>query len=63
MSVTEEEGQAPVTVVAMGDLSSGFSIIVMAINGTAIGELVSGNHVVCTFSHSSLLSLSFLRKQ
>ena len=60
VSVTEDDGQAPVTVVAMGDLSSGFSIIVMAINGTAYGKLVGGDHctvqmcvtsaVVCSFS-------------
>ena len=37
VSVTEEDGQAPVEVLAMGDLSMDFSIIVMAINGTAIG--------------------------
>ena len=34
--MTEEEGVANVEVVAMGDLSMNFSIIVMAINGTAI---------------------------
>ena len=39
--VSEDDGQVPVTVDAIGDLSSPFSIIVMAINGTAIGKLVS----------------------
>ena len=39
--VSEDDGQAPVSVVAMGDLNSPFSIIIMAINGTAIGKLVS----------------------
>ena len=38
VSTTEEEGQAIITVLAMGDLSSDFSIIVMAVNGTAVGE-------------------------
>ena len=63
--ITEDGGQAPVTVVAMGDLSSAFSIIVMAINGTAYGKLVSRDHctveictsaVVCSFS---ILTLHF----
>ena len=44
MSVTEEDGQAPVGLVAMGDLSSDFSVIVMAINGTAIGKSGNENH-------------------
>ena len=60
VSVTEDGGQAPVTVVAMGDLSSPFSVIVMAMNGTAYGKLDSGTSggmemcitsvVVCRFS-------------
>ena len=44
MSTTEEEGQAIITVLAMGDLSSDFSIIVMAINETAVGKLFHQNH-------------------
>ena len=40
VATTEEEGQVLVTVEAMGDLSSDFSIIVMAINGTAVGKLL-----------------------
>ena len=38
MSVTEDDGQASVTVVAMGDISAPFSVIVMAINGSAYGK-------------------------
>ena len=42
VATTEEEGQVLVTVEAMGDLSSDFSIIVvMAINGSAVGKLLS----------------------
>ena len=41
VNVTEEDGQALISVLAMGDLSSAFSIIVMAINGTALGKLVN----------------------
>ena len=40
VATTEEEGRVLVTVEAMGDLSSDFSIIVMAINGTAVGKLL-----------------------
>ena len=40
VSTTEEEGQAIITVLAMGDLSFDFSIIVMAVNGSAVGELL-----------------------
>ena len=44
VSTTEEEGQVIITVLAMGDLSSDFSIIVMAINGTSVGKLFSWNY-------------------
>ena len=44
VSTTEEEGQANITVLAMGDLSFDFSIIVMAVNGTAVGKLFGHNH-------------------
>ena len=44
VATTEEDGQALITVVAMGDLSSDFSIIVMANNGSAVGELLGLNH-------------------
>ena len=64
--ITEDDGQASINVIAMGDLSSAFSVIVMAINGTAYGKLVSGDHctvqmyttsaVVCSFS---ILTLRF----
>ena len=43
VATTEEEGRVLVTVEAMGDLSSDFSIIVMAINGTAVGKLKHGS--------------------
>ena len=72
--ITEDDGQASVTVVAMGDLSSALSIMVMAINGTAYGKLVSRDHctvqmcttsaVVCSFNILTLVyvSISFHRK-
>ena len=40
VATTEEEGQVLVTVEAMGDLSSDFFIIVVAINRTAVGKLL-----------------------
>ena len=72
--ITEDDGQASVTVVAMGDLSSDFSVIVMAINGTAYGKLVSRDHctvqmcttsaVVCSFSILTLsLRFNFLSQK
>ena len=36
--VNEEDFFAAITVIAMGDLSQDFSVIVMAMNGTAIGK-------------------------
>ena len=48
VATTEEEGQVLVTVEAMGDLSSDFSIIVMAINGSAVGKLLSRRLAVQT---------------
>ena len=50
MATTEEDGQALITVVAMGDLSSDFSIIVMAINGSAVGEFYLSGILYCTAS-------------
>ena len=44
VTTTEEEGQASITVRAMGDLSFDFSIIVKAVNGTAVGKLFGQNH-------------------
>ena len=43
VTTTEEEGQASITVRAMGDLSFDFSIIVKAVNGTAVGKLFGQN--------------------
>ena len=62
VATTEEEGQVLVTVEAMGDLSSDFSIIVMAINGTAVGKLLRQSMavqthdlaVVCSRPHNQL---------
>ena len=48
VATTEEEGQVLVTVEAMGDLSSDFSIIVMAMNGTAVGTLLRQSMAVQT---------------
>ena len=48
VATTEEEGQVLVTVEVMGDLSSNFSIIVMAINGSAVGKLLSRRLAVQT---------------
>ncbi len=48
VATTEEEGRVLVTVEAMGDLSSDFSIIVMAINGTAVGKLIRRSMAVQT---------------
>ena len=48
VATTEEEGQVLVAVEAMGDLSSDFSIIVMAINGTAVGTLLRQSMAVQT---------------
>ena len=50
VATTEEEGRVLVTVEAMGDLSSDFSIIVMAINGSAVGKLLSWRIVFTTLS-------------
>ena len=48
VATTEEEGRVLVTVEAMGDLSSDFSIIVMAINGSAVGKLLRQSMAVQT---------------
>ena len=48
VATTEEEDRVLVTVEAMGDLSSDFSIIVMAINGTAMGKLLRRSMAVQT---------------
>ena len=44
VTTTEVGGQASITVRAMGDLSFDFSIIVKAVNGTAVGKLFGQNH-------------------
>ena len=48
VTTTEEEGRVPVTVEAMGDLSSDFSIIVMASNESAVGKLLRRSMAVQT---------------
>ena len=58
--ITEGDGQALVTVVAMGDLSSALSIIVMAINGTAFGKLVSRDLYTVQMCTTSAVVCSFI---
>ena len=58
--ITEDDGQASINVVAMGDLSSDFSVIVMAINGTAYGKLVSGDHCTVQMYTTSAVVCSFI---
>ena len=48
VAATEEESRVLVTVEAMGDLSSDFSIVVMAINGSAVGKLIRQSMAVQT---------------
>ena len=73
VATTEEEGQVLVTVEAMGDLSSDFSIIVMAISGSAVGKLLRQRLAVQTHDltvvysrppnqlNANFYTLSFLR--
>ena len=73
VATTEEEGRVLVTVEAMGDLSSDFSIIVMAISGSAVGKLLKQRLAVQTHDsavvrsrapnqlNANFYTLSFLR--
>ena len=59
VATIEEEGRVLVTVEAMGDLSSDFYIIIMAINGTAVGKLLSVRLALATLlSYTSLAEQS-----
>ena len=58
--IITEGRQVNVTVVAMGDLSSALSIIVMAINGTAFGKLVSRDLYTVQMCTTSAVVCSFI---